>query len=109
VSEREERVARNEATARQINEDLERAHEAAPAGRLVRMVCECGRNACDRMIAITVPEYERVRSDARWFAVVRDHVVTDVERVIDENDRFVVVVKDEGAAEEVAVEEDPRG
>jgi hypothetical protein len=109
VNERGERVARNEATSREINEDLERAHEAAPSGRFVRMVCECGRDACDRMIAITVPEYERVRSDARWFAVVRDHVVADVERVIDENDRFVVVVKDEGAAEEVAVEEDPRG
>jgi hypothetical protein len=60
------------------------------------------------MMAITVPQYERVRSDARRFAVARDHVVPDVERVIEENDRFVVVVKDEGAAEEIAIEEDPR-
>jgi hypothetical protein len=72
------------------------------------MVCECGRDPCDRMMAITVPQYERVRSDARRFAVARDHVVPDVERVIEENDRFVVVVKDEGAAEEIAIEEDPR-
>lgn len=108
MSGREERVARNEATAREINEDLERAHEGGPSERFLRMVCECGRDACDRMIAITVPEYELIRSEARRFAVVHGHVVPDVERVIEEHDRFAVVVKDEGTAEEVAVEADPR-
>ena len=60
------------------------------------------------MIAITVPEYESVRSDARRFAVVRDHVVADVELVVDEHDRFVVVEKREGTPADVAEEEDPR-
>jgi hypothetical protein len=39
--------------------------------------------------------------------VLREHVVADVEVVLDENDRFVVVVKRGGAAE-VAEREDPR-
>jgi hypothetical protein len=108
VSEREERVARNEATSREINETLEQTHEGAPSGRYVRMVCECGRDPCDRHDRDHGAQYERVRSDARRFAVVRDHVVPDVERVIEENDRFVVMVKDEGTAEEIAIEEDPR-
>lgn len=105
---RDERVARNEATSREINEGIEQAHEGASSDQYVRMVCECGQDSCDRLIAITLPEYERVRSDASHFAVVVDHVIADVERVVDETDRFVVVAKREGTAAEVASEEDPR-
>jgi len=72
------------------------------------MVCECGQDACDRMIAITTAEYERIRSDPRQFAVMRDHVLPDMERVVSQTDRFVVVAKMEGTPAEVALEEDPR-
>jgi hypothetical protein len=109
MTEREERVARNEATSREINEGIEDAHEGAPSDRYVRMVCECGLESCDRLIAISVPEYERVRGDARHFALVPDHVMEDVERVVQETDRFVIVAKLEGTtAAVVAAEEDPR-
>ncbi len=105
---REERVARNEATSREINEGIEEAHEATPSDRYIRMVCECGLDSCDRLIAITVAEYERVRSEPTHFAVVADHVRSDVEVVVEETDRFATVAKREGTAAEVAVEEDPR-
>jgi hypothetical protein len=105
---RKERVARNEATSREINEGIEEGHEGAPADQYFRMVCECGYEPCDRLIAITAPEYERVRSDARQFAVVRDHVMADMERPVYETDRFVVVTKREGMPARVASEEDPR-
>jgi hypothetical protein len=108
VSDRAERVARNEATSREINERLEHAHEGAPSDRYLRMVCECGLATCDRTIAITTPEYERVRSDPRWFAVLREHVVPDAEVVVEEHDRFVVVVKREGTPAEIAEQQDPR-
>jgi hypothetical protein len=105
---RDERGARNEATAREINEGIEDAHEGRPSDRYIRIVCECGRESCDSLVAITVPEYERLRSDPIQFAVVPDHVVADLERVIEETDRFVVVAKREGTPAEVASEEDPR-
>jgi hypothetical protein len=108
VSDREERVARNEATSREINERLEEAHEDAPSDRYLRMMCECGLAVCDRTIAITTPEYEQIRNDPRRFAVVRDHVLPDVEDVVEEHDRFVIVVKREGTPAEVAEAEDPR-
>jgi hypothetical protein len=108
MSGRDERVARNEATSREINESIEDVHGEASPARYVRMVCECGQDSCDRLIAITIPEYERARSDGRQFAVARDHVMADVERVVDETDRFVVVAKREGTPAEVASEEDPR-
>jgi 5-bromo-4-chloroindolyl phosphate hydrolysis protein len=107
MSSREERAAQNESTSREINERLEEAHEGEP-DRYVRMVCECGRETCDRVIAITVAEYEQVRGDPREFAVVRDHVMQDVEHVVETTDRFAVVAKLEGTPAEVAIEEDPR-
>jgi hypothetical protein len=109
VSSRDERVARNESTTRQINEDIEQAHQAAATHDQVRIVCECGRLECDRVIAITIAEYEALRADPRQFAVARDHVIADVERVVAQTDRYAVVAKREGTPEAVAIEEDPRG
>jgi hypothetical protein len=109
VSSREERVARNESTTRDINEEIEQAHEAAPVEGPVRVLCECGREECDRLIAMTLAEYESVRADPRRFAVVRDHVLAEVEQVVAETDRYTVVAKREGTPAAVAVEEDPRG
>jgi len=50
-----------------------------------------------------------VRSDARHFVVVGDHVVPDLERVVGETDRYVVVAKREGTPAAIARKEDPRG
>ena len=104
---REERQALNEAAARDINERLEEAHPTEP-GKYVRMVCECGREVCDRVVAISPDEYEEIRSDPVQFVVVLDHVIADVERVVLETDRFAVVAKREGMPAEIAVTEDPR-
>jgi hypothetical protein len=108
MANRDERIARNEAASREINERIEGGHEGAPSDRYMRITCECGQESCERLIAITVPEYERVRADPRQFAVVRDHVIADMEWAVDETDRFVVVSKREGTPAEVATEEDPR-
>jgi hypothetical protein len=108
MSKREERVARNEATSRDINEGLEQAHAADPPESFFRIVCECGQDSCDRLIAITLAEYERVRADALRFAVLRDHVIADVELVIKDTDRFVVVAKREGTPAQVASEDNPK-
>jgi hypothetical protein len=109
VSSRAERVARNETTTRQINEQIEQAHQAAPVEGPFRVLCECGRLECDRLIAMTLAEYESVRADPRRFAVARDHVMAEVDQVVAETDRYTVIAKREGTPAAVAVEEDPRG
>jgi malonyl CoA-acyl carrier protein transacylase len=108
VTGRKERVARNESSARQINEGIEEAQRDLRSKAFVRMLCECGRDECDRVIAITTSEYETVRSSSLRFAVVGEHVIGDVERVVEETDRFVVVEKREGTSAAVADDEDPR-
>jgi hypothetical protein len=108
VTTREERVARNEAVSREINEGLEQAHADEPPDRYMRMYCECGQSGCENMIAITASEYERVRSDPVRFVIVREHLISDIERVVEETDRFVVIAKREGTPAQVAREDDPR-
>lgn len=105
---REGRVARNESTSREINEGIQEAHENAEPDQQIRMLCECGHDSCERVIAITMQEYEQVRSDPRRFAVVKEHVIADVEDVVDETDRFLVVMKREGTSADVAEDLDPR-
>ncbi len=105
MSSREERLARNEAAARDMNERLE---EADNSDSYLRMICECGRDSCDRVVAITAAEYEEIRSDPVQFVVVREHLIPDVERMVAETDRFAIVAKREGTPATVAVEEDPR-
>jgi hypothetical protein len=107
MSEREARIARNEASSREINEGIENARPATP-GNYVRMVCECGRPDCPRLIAISIQEYEAVRADPRTFAVYHSHVSPDVEEPVRTNERFVVVQKREGTPAAIAEEEDPR-
>jgi hypothetical protein len=103
MSEREARVAKNEATSREMNEQIEHAHPRSP-DEYFRIFCECGRSECDRVIAIAIAEYEAIRLDARQFAVIRSHVMPDIEDVVRETERFTVVRKHEGTPAEVAEE-----
>jgi hypothetical protein len=95
-------IARTQATTRQINEQIEQARPAVEG--YIWILCECGQLECDRHIAITVAEYEALRADATRFAVVRAHVIPEVERVVEETDRYTVVAKLEGPPAPAAVE-----
>jgi hypothetical protein len=107
VSSREDRIAKNEAVVREINEGIEDAKAADASGGHVRMLCECGREDCNEFVAITLSEYEQIRSDARTFLIAKDHTVPDVDFVLSETDRFAVVQKREGTPAEIAETLDP--
>lgn len=101
-----ERIARNEATFRRVNEAIERGRSAG--GRdLVGFICECGRLSCNEVVELTVPEYEAVRTDFDRFLLVPGHELPDVEDLVESHPRYAVVAKRaEGAA--VADATDPR-
>jgi hypothetical protein len=102
----QERIARNEALFREVNERIRDV-----AGRFgadeYEFVCECANPDCVARIPVELVEYERIRADGRRFLVVRSHEVPAVERVVAEGDRFVVVEKIDEAAE-IADDLDPR-
>ena len=74
----------------------------------INFSCECGDTACTEQIAMTVGEYEAVRSEATQFAVVPGHEAPDIERVVSRHPAYFVVEKQDSDAEEVPRETDPR-
>ena len=103
-----QRIARNEASFRDINERLEEGLRKVPHGPpLQEFVCECGKRDCEAAVSLTFDEYERVRRDSRHFAVVPGHVFPETEDVVESHERFEIVEKT-GASVDVADAADPR-
>ena len=109
---REDRIIRNEALFRELNERVREIEATLTAGGVAEpsdfseVFCECGLDDCTAKIRLTHDEYERVRSNPLHFAIVPGHQIAAVERVIDTNQRFVTVEKLEGERELVL--SDPR-
>jgi hypothetical protein len=109
MTSRDERMARNEAASREINEEIEEAYQGEPLANRLDIVCECAWKMCDRSIDITMAEYRMVRSDLRQFAIVPEHLAANIERIVYETDRFAVVAKREGTPAHVARDENQQG
>jgi hypothetical protein len=107
VNGREERLALNEAANRAINEVREPANPPT-ADSAFKVVCECTEPDCNRTFEVTVAEYESVRNDPRRFMVVPEHVLVDIEDVVERFEDFVVVLKRDGPVADIAIQEDPR-
>src|SRR5947207_15942565 len=101
MSEREGRIARNEAVAREINEGIEDARPANPEDYL-RMVCECGRPHCSSVSAISIRAYEAVREDSRMLVVGHAHFSHECDCTVATIEQFVFLCKREGSRVAIA-------
>ena len=106
--EREVRAAQNEALFRSVNERLEALAETFQfIAETTSFICECSDTSCTEQMSLTVAEYEALRARPNQFAVRPGHVFPDMERVVTQNEEFVVVEK-VGKGAEVAEDSDPR-
>jgi hypothetical protein len=105
----EERAARNEALFREVNERVEELHEQLPSdGGSAEFVCECADDTCVARITVPLTTYERVRDDPRLFLVAKSHVRPEIEHVVEEDDGFVIVRKDNPTSARITAQTDPR-
>jgi hypothetical protein len=104
---RAERLARNEATFRIVNERMAGWEERHPDEQPEPYYCECSDETCRETILLRRDEYEAVRTDSLRFVVAVGHGDMTVERVVVNTDRYDVVLKNE-AARPVAERTDPR-
>ena len=107
---REERLARNEANFRSLNDSLGASvHErlSGPASNVPGFVCECGDGDCQEVIQVELSSYEAVRRDPCLFLVHPGHEVPDVEDVVQREDAYLVVRKHQEVAD-IVRETDPR-
>jgi hypothetical protein len=104
-----ERLARNEALFRQVNERVRDVSQAFATldPTPVDFVCECGRQDCAEPIALRLHEYEAVRAAPTQFFVLRNHVIAEIEQVVADHGSYVIVKKLPGE-EEIAEQTDPR-
>ena len=109
MSERTQRVGRNEATFRHVNERIEEINRSfALLTETMSVVCECGDATCVEQVAVGVAEYERVRSDPARFILAPGHEKPDVEEIVEQADAYIVIAKLPGEPERIAKETDPR-
>jgi hypothetical protein len=108
-NEARDRIARNEALFRQVNERVSEVSQAFAVldPSPVDFVCECGLEDCTRPIPLTLQQYEAIRAVPTQFVVVPEHVVPEVERTIREGGHYVVVEK-LPEEQHVARQTDPR-
>lgn len=94
ADERAERIALNESRFRQINDGLRDDLAKLPSEpEAVPFVCECGSNACEGLIEVTLAEYEGIRANSRHFLVLPGHEIEGAERVLASTPRYMVVEK----------------
>jgi len=108
--ERTEKVARNEALYRQVNERIEDLNEifGEMSGEFF-VVCECGDARCAEQIALSRHAYERMRANPAQFIVRPGHQAAAVEDVVITEAEYMVVEKHAGKPARLAQETDPRG
>ena len=102
------RQAQNEALFREVNEtvqalEISNGHD----NDLHEYFCECADVECTIRVKLTHNEYETARSEGTRFIVVRGHERLDIERIVHECDRYLLVEKTGGAGGE-ADKLDPR-
>ncbi len=107
---REERIARNEASFRSLNESLSKGvHDrlAESGTDLAGFVCECGDPECTATVRVDLERYEEIRQDPRLFLILPGHEIPDVEDVVQRTEGFLVVHKHEEVTD-IVRDTDPR-
>jgi hypothetical protein len=104
------RAAKNQALFREVNERVMGLKEGSLLSLpIADWICECADETCSERISLTPEQYEQVRAAGDRFAVAPgyDHVVPDVESVVERHDAYWVVEKF-GFAGELAEGLNPR-
>jgi hypothetical protein len=96
--ERFDRQARNEAVLRTVNEQIAALDESASGWadpeQTFSFACECGKvDSCHASVLMTLAEYERVRSQQDRFAVLPGHQTDEIEQVVEQSERYLIVDK----------------
>jgi hypothetical protein len=87
-----QRLARNQVIFREVNDRLRALADAGPDGE-AEYICECSNVRCTNTIVLQLFEYEAVRARPKMFFIAPGHERLELERVVDELDRYAIVEK----------------
>lgn len=105
---RQERLARNEALFREVNERV-RAIAVVHGNddHLYEFFCECSNADCTFQLRATLAEYEAVRAHGDRFLITPEHALPEIEKVVERRESWWVVEK-QGEPGELVEALDPR-
>ena len=85
-----DRLARNEAVYRDVNEQIDALNSLGPALPRFPIVCECASEGCAQTLTIEHRLHEAVRAHPERFIVKPGHVAPIVDEVVDDLGEIVV-------------------
>ena len=98
------RLARNEDFFREVNGSINEAAESHGVdSHEYEFFCECSDVTCIERVTLTLSEYEHIRAEPTRFVVKKNHVVPEIEHVVEAVVDHVVIEK-HGEAGRIAVE-----
>jgi hypothetical protein len=99
----DERIARNQSTFRDANEQIEQAAQQYELSGPTPFICECAEPTCSVILHLSLDEYEAVRAAPRQFLVASGHhtAAGGSARVVSEQNGFTIAEKI-GRAGEIA-------
>ena len=98
------RLAENEDLFRTTNDQIQAsAEEHGVDSHVYSFLCECSDEDCTARVELTLAEYTHIRADPTRFVVKKDHVVKEIEQVVERAEDHVVIEK-HGEAGKVAIE-----
>ena len=83
--------ARNQLAFREVNERIAELGGDYDDTGVSCFICECGDLACAASLEIDPSEYKEVRAGGARFVVLQGHEQPEVERVVEECARFLVI------------------
>ena len=101
---RKARLAQNEDFFREVNEKInEKAEAHGLDPHQYKFFCECSDVTCVERVTLTLSEYEHIRAEPTRFVVKNDHVVKEIEHIVETVPDHMVIEK-HGEAGRIAIE-----
>ena len=77
-----EQLVRNQVLLREVNERIAEI-TTSWSGGVPAFLCVCSHDDCTESLALSLPEYERIRSSPNLFMVAPGHEFPQVDRVVE--------------------------
>jgi hypothetical protein len=85
-----ERNARTQVLYREVNDRIQAIQERFGMLPSIAYMCECGR-ACNLRVDVAAADYARVRDVSTYFLITPDHLASEVDRVVEAHDSWLLV------------------
>lgn len=90
------RLKENEVIFRNANKSIQEFIEEVQGTDTQKMIpfyCECSHLDCRERISMTPKMYKELHGNYKQFTIIKEHVIPQIERIVDHKDNLAVVEK----------------